>query len=64
MDLVRYNDSVTIGTVNMTPEQLQAYEGMAQQPEGLVPLGGLPSGWYELYPEYQGTSEDTTVYIE
>lgn len=62
--LIRYNDGVTIGRGNLTPDQLARYVDMAQKPEGIIRLGALPHDFYELDADYQDTSAETTVFFE
>lgn len=62
--LVRYNDGVTIGQGNLTPDQFARYEAMAQMPEGIIRLGALPHDFYDLDADYQDTHKDTTVFFE
>ena len=60
----RYNDAEAIGEANLTAEQYRHYEGMAQQPEGIIRLGALPHAYYDLDADYQDTHEDTSVYLD
>lgn len=53
-----------VGSANLTAEQFRRYEAMAQQPEGLIRLGAMPHDYYDLDAEYQGLSEDTTIYLD
>lgn len=59
----RYEDNQTIGIATLTSEQWQRYLAMSQQPQGLIRLGALPHDWYSLDDEFQGTHEDTAVYL-
>jgi len=60
----RYNDGKTIGEVELTAEQFERYESLAQQPEGIIRLGAMPHDLYDLAEEYQDTHEDTTIYLD
>jgi hypothetical protein len=60
----RYSDNQAIGESKLTAEQFAHYEGMSQQPEGLIRLGAMPHDYYDLEPEYQDTHEDTTIWLD
>ncbi len=59
-----YSTGQAIGTANITAEQFRHYEAMAQQPEGIIRLGALPMDFYDLEGEFQGTGEETSVYLD
>lgn len=59
----RYSDGHRIGFAPLTKQEFQDYLNMSQKPEGLISLKHLPYSWYELEPDYQNTSGDTTVFI-
>lgn len=63
-DLCNYDNGDVIGEANLTAEELAHYQAMAQMPEGLIRLGALPHAYYDLKEEYQGTSENQTVFID
>lgn len=60
----RYIDNEAIGVANLTVEQFRHYEAMAQQPQGLIRLGAMPHDYYDLDAEFQGESEESTIWLD
>lgn len=59
-----YYDAEAIGSATLDAGQFACYEAMSQSPEGIIRLGALPHTYYDLDDEYQGTHEDTLVYLD
>lgn len=63
----RYEDNTAIGTVELTAEQLDLYERIAQQPQGLITLGdqaAIENNLYALDVEYQDLPPSTTIWLD
>lgn len=65
-DVIRCSDNEKVGEVELTDEQFRLYEGIAQQPQGIIRLGdqvAIKNDLYELDEEYQDLGPDVTVYL-
>lgn len=65
-DVIRYSDDQKVGDVELTEEQFGLYEGIAQQPQGIIRLGdqvAIKNDLYELDEEYQDLGPDVTIYL-
>ena len=60
----RYSDDQAVGSVDLTSEQFSRYEGMAQQPQGLIALGDMPHDLYELAEEFWNLSPSVTIWFD
>lgn len=63
-NVVRYEDGQIVGTASLTAEQFRRYEAMSQQPEGVIMLRLMPSGWCDLEFEYQDSDPETVIYLD
>jgi len=60
----KYQTGNQIGSTTLTVDQWEHYMSLAQQPEGVIALGDLPTDLYGLDNAHQHLPPHTTVYID